>query len=125
MNVDPLVEITHLGRPVTMNAILGAKKLEWGHRGRIAWRDAAHAAAVELGLPEITTPCAVDATVLYGGGPIQDVGACAPTVKAVIDGLVLAGWLNGDDPAHIARIIYSPHELTNGVHGLRVRVIDL
>lgn len=38
----------------------------------------------------------------------QDVGACFPTVKASIDGLVDAGILPADDDAHVLRLSFDP-----------------
>lgn len=39
-------------------------------------------------------------------GPLQDVDACHPAAKAAIDGLVDAGVLKGDGPAHVIEIRY-------------------
>lgn len=39
-------------------------------------------------------------------GRLQDADACHPCVKAIIDGLVDAGVIPDDDPAHVRAIHY-------------------
>lgn len=41
-----------------------------------------------------------------------DVVACAPAVKAAIDGIVQAGIIPDDDPAHVHRVAFCPPVFT-------------
>ena len=50
-----------------------------------------------------------------------DVAACYPTVKAAIDGLVDAGVLGGDSPAHVRKIIFNAPQ-TATTEGLRLKI---
>jgi hypothetical protein len=49
--------------------------------------------------------------VIILGKPVQptaslaDAGAHVPTLKAIVDGLVDAGWLEGDGPEHVAAVV--------------------
>lgn len=40
----------------------------------------------------------------------QDIGACMPTAKAAIDGLVDAGVIQDDDDTHLVRLSFVPHQ---------------
>lgn len=42
------------------------------------------------------------------GGRLQDVGACHPSVKAAIDGIVDAGILPDDSSQYLRSLIYLP-----------------
>lgn len=39
-------------------------------------------------------------------GPLADAGACMPSVKAAIDGLVDAGVIPDDDPEYLSRLTF-------------------
>lgn len=121
---EPVIEIVSLGRPLTTNALLSGRSHVWRYRRRKLWRTAAHDAAIARGPVDLpSTPCAVEVTVLWAGGSKQDVGSCAPAAKAAIDGLIDAGWLDDDDPEHVARIIYTQHQ-RHAAHGLRLTLRD-
>ena len=52
--------------------------------------------------------------VLVRGRPVEDIGACAPAVKASIDGLVDAGGLPDDRPEYVAELVYRGHVYVDG-----------
>lgn len=53
----------------------------------------------------------------------QDVAACAPEAKAAIDGLVDAGVLPDDGPAHLLSVLFlQPHVC--GQDGLELRITE-
>lgn len=52
-----------------------------------------------------------------------DVGACYPTVKAAIDGLIDAGVIDDDDDKHLTSLKFYPRQVT-GVDSLRLTIIE-
>ena len=54
----------------------------------------------------------------------QDVGACFPSVKAAIDGLVDAGVLPDDNPAFVRALTFFPAEI-GAVDGLRLVIEEV
>jgi crossover junction endodeoxyribonuclease RusA len=53
---------------------------------------------------------------------MPDVGACFPTVKAAIDGIVDAGVIPNDTPQHLLAIVfYAP--IVSGKEGLSIRIV--
>jgi glycine/serine hydroxymethyltransferase len=65
---------------------------------------------------------AVEATP-FGPKIRQDVGACFPSAKAAIDGLVHAGVLPDDTPDHVCSLTF--HQPRRGPHGLHLLIVDL
>lgn len=59
----------------------------------------------------------------FGPAIRQDVAACAPAAKALLDGLVDAGVLDDDSPRFVPQITF--HAPRKGPHGLFVLVVDL
>jgi len=55
---------------------------------------------------------------------IQDVAACLPAVKAAVDGLVDAGVIVDDDPAHLVSITFYGTQVI-GEAGLRLVVTEV
>lgn len=56
----------------------------------------------------------------------QDVAACAPAAKALLDGLVDAGVLDDDNPRYVPRITFlAPMKGPHGLHALIVDLADL
>lgn len=45
---------------------------------------------------------------VHRGGPLPDIGACYPSVKAAIDGLVDAEVIPDDTGAHLVRLTFKP-----------------
>jgi crossover junction endodeoxyribonuclease RusA len=72
-----------------------AKLVKW-------WRGRAEVAS--RGLALVGGPVDVVVHVYLKGKRSQDCGACYPTVKAIIDGIVDAGVLLDDTPEHVASI---------------------
>lgn len=60
---------------------------------------------------------------LWWGSP-QDVGACAPHVKAAVDGLVDAGVIRNDTADIVQRITYHP-PIVCGHNGLRLVITEV
>lgn len=56
------------------------------------------------------------------GRSVPDVGACFPTVKAAIDGIVDAGVLINDTPDHLIALMFLP-PAKSGFDGLTIHVI--
>ncbi len=52
-----------------------------------------------------------------------DVAACYPAVKAAIDGLVDAGVVPDDDPAHVSKITFHAPRIGD-IDGLRLLVVE-
>src|SRR5690606_18867285 len=73
-------------RPTTINALVNMHRMTWaGHtkRTRAEWKQVAE----HFGVPHLDS-CSIVATPLHANRAApQDVGACAPEVKAAIDGL--------------------------------------
>ena len=53
----------------------------------------------------------------------QDVGACLPSAKAAIDGLVDAGVIADDDDSHLLELAFRPHQF--GVDQIVLTVIEV
>lgn len=64
----------------------------------------------------------IEATPLHKDGRSpQDIGACAPHVKAAIDGLVDAGLIPDDNPKHLTLLTFDPPRVC-GIDGLELRI---
>ena len=110
----------HGSRPLTTNKVMGLHRQQWATITRaerkVWWALAKQAKVPALGRAAITaTPLHKDRR-----SP-QDVAACAPAVKAGIDGLVDAGVLPDDGPEHLVRITFLPPDVC-GRDGLRLLV---
>ena len=110
-------------RPLTMNALVNLNRFAWAKhtretRGRW-WLLAREASIPPLAAATITvTPLHRD-----GRSP-QDVGAMAPHVKAVVDGLIDAGVLPDDDPTHLHAITYRGPRVC-GHNGLELVITEV
>lgn len=94
-------------RPLTVNAVAGMHRQAWAKhtaQTRSDWGWLAREARVQAcEVVELTvTPLHKDRR-----SP-QDVAACAPEAKAAIDGLVDAGLIPDDSPAHLLRVVFLP-----------------
>lgn len=90
-------------RPMVENA---HRRLHWRARARYdaGIREGFGWLAKAKGIPHLD---AATITVEHRyTGPKPDVGACAPTAKAAIDGLVDAGVLDDDGPDHLFSVTY-------------------
>lgn len=91
-------------RPFTLNAERKGTN-HWTKTRQLTreWREAFWA----LGLQNRQRMrCAAVEVAVVIKGPMQDTGACFPTVKAAIDGLVDAGILPNDGPEQIASLTF-------------------
>lgn len=109
-------------RPMTANWAARA------HRSAVRmstrwWRAAGRDAWTSSGYGRQLAPVAVVAVPLHAtmASP-QDVGACLPAVKAVIDGIVDAGGLDDDHAEIVRSITLRAPERNVGVDGLRLSV---
>lgn len=110
-------------RALTVNMVARIHRQQWAAHTRTTrelwWGIAKQAKAPKLQRAHIVaTPLHCD-----GRSP-QDVSACCPETKAAIDGLVDAGVLPGDGPAHLLSLTFLPPDVC-GVDGLRIRVEEV
>lgn len=112
--------LEYQARPLTLNA---ERAGHWrAHRAATAeWREAFAWLARAQHLPRLCR-IQVTATPVLADRRGQDVGACFPSVKAAIDGLVDAGVVPDDTPAHVARLIFEAPVLGARVNSLRLVV---
>lgn len=110
----------HPGRPLTVNRLASMHRQAWATHTRHT-REAWAWLARQAELPRLER-CRITATPLHANRrSLQDPSACAPEVKAAIDGLVDAGVLADDNGDHVAAIEYLPPEIT-GRDGLRIQI---
>lgn len=79
-----------------------------------AWREGAAELAMATRFPRRLPPCRVHAYARYPGGVLPDIGAIAPTVKCIIDGLVDYGCWPDDTPTWVVSEVYGPPERVPG-----------
>lgn len=106
--------ITELGRPLLANAVAKMHPVQ-ASRERGQWRDAAAILARAERIPAL--PCiAVTAQARYRTrrSP-SDCDASSPSVKGVIDGLVLAGVIVDDCPPFVASVTYLSPDVGTGL----------
>ena len=117
------IGVTCLGRPPTINRMYGLTPFA-KNRLVTTWRQTATVLWRQQLIPgrRFLSPIRVVATPLHRDrrSP-QDVGACAPALKAAIDGLRDTGALADDDPAHLHAVTYLRPEVV-GADGLRIEV---
>lgn len=97
------------GRPLTTNR---ERNLHHHQRAAIVRpaREAWALAAKDAKLPQLDK-VRITACPWLRGKRSQDVGACLPSVKAAIDGLVDAGVLADDTPTHVLSLSFLPPAL--------------
>jgi hypothetical protein len=110
----------HGERPLTVNALVNMHRQVWAkHTAEVRkfWAELAE------GTPPMVA-MAVEATPLHRDrrSP-QDVAACAPHVKAAIDGMVDAGVIPDDDAAHLVAVTFRPPEVC-GHNGIRITITE-
>lgn len=108
------------GRPLTLNAVASMHRQQWATHTRELRGEWARLAAMHS-VPRVER-CRITGTPLHANrrSP-QDPGACAPAVKAAIDGLVDAGVLADDNGNHVAEIRFLPPDIC-GHDGLRLDI---
>lgn len=108
-------------RPWTVNQ--ERKKGSHYERSNITkwWREAFRDAAIEAGIPHFDA-ISIEVTPILPDRRIQDTGACFPTAKAAIDGLVDAGVIDDDAPQYVPTITFhAPVICSEG--GLEILII--
>lgn len=93
-------------RPITTNAERAGNRWE---RAKVTkeWREAFAWLAKAEQVPQMSW-ISVTVEPHQKGGRLQDVGACNPSAKAAIDGLVDAGILPDDSPEYVRSLIFLP-----------------
>lgn len=71
---------------------------------RAEWRQAFRILAMQHHIPSLDRIRVTVEHTKAGKGKVPDVCACAPSVKAAIDGLVDAGVIPDDGPAHLVAV---------------------
>jgi hypothetical protein len=107
-------------RPMTVNVVAKIHRQQWAahtKHTRELWWALTKAAKVPrlLRARIIATPLHSDRR-----SP-QDCGACAPEVKAAVDGIVDAGVLFDDGPQHLLSLMFLP-PVVCGDDGLQLRI---
>lgn len=111
-------------RPTTMNHERG-KGNRWDSAKRTGtWRETAAWMARQARIPKMDRIAVVATPHYRNGRSPQDVGACAPAAKAMVDGLRDAGVIVNDTPAHFVELTFRPGVVT-GHDGLRLDIYDL
>ena len=110
-------------RPLTVNMVARIHRQQWAAHTRATrelwWGLAKQAKAPKLQRARITAiPLHCD-----GRSP-QDCAACAPEVKACVDGLIDAGVLPDDSPAHLLSLTFLPPEVC-GTDGIRLLIEEV
>lgn len=72
------------------------------------WREAFRDAATASRMPRGLTDVEIEVDVVQARGPLADIGAHWPGVKAGIDGLVDAGVMRDDSPTYLRRVVLNP-----------------
>ena len=91
-------------RPWTTNAERKGNRWERAELVKV-WRSAFQILAKSERIPPMTW-MSVTVEPHQKGGRLQDVGACHPSVKAAIDGIVDAGVLPDDSSQYLRSLIY-------------------
>lgn len=111
------------GRPPTQNQ---RRRQHWSRQSKSArvWK---HAGAVLARAHRIPTLTAVTVEC-WGRYPdrrsLPDPDGLAPGLKAVLDGIVQAGVIPDDTPAHVRGVTYLPAVIAPGPPGLIVRITE-
>ncbi len=115
-------ELTVLGkRPWTVNQ--ERKRGAYYERAEITrwWREMFKIAAIQASIPSFQC-IELTVTPILPDKKLQDTGACFPTAKAAIDGLVDAGIIKDDAPTYVPTIIFKAPIVIKGKSGLRVLI---
>lgn len=90
----------------------------WRTRARVRYTDARNKGKAPSAVHAVSvTACQMSQDRRW----LQDIGACMPAVKAVIDGFVDGGLIPDDTPEHLRALTFLPPDIC-GRNGLRVVV---
>ena len=107
-------------RPLTINRVASMHRQAWANHTRRARADWAKVAAA-FQVPRLDV-CIIVATPLHANhASPQDIAACAPEVKAAIDGLRDAGVLDDDTADIVQRITFEAPRVC-GDNGLELTI---
>lgn len=107
-------------RPLTVNKVRTMHRMAWANYvkdERATWERLASG----KNIPTLERACIVVTPLHKDRRSPQDVAACAPAVKAAIDGIVDAGVLPDDDPEHLLEVVFRPPWIC-GADGMRLTV---
>lgn len=110
----------HGERPLTVNRLVNMHRQQWAKRTRaerVAWA----LLAEHHDVPAMQRADIVATPLHRDRRSPQDPAACAPAVKAAIDGLVDAGVLPDDTGDHVASVLFTPPDVC-GRDGLRLTI---
>lgn len=117
------VLIDDQGRPHTINAARRASPHKWATLIRETrlywWHLATHAR-----IPRLAAVRVVALPLHRDHRSPQDTAACAPAVKAAVDGLVDAGVMRDDGPNHLRAVVFLPPAVL-GLDGLALLIEDI
>jgi hypothetical protein len=86
------------------------------------WRENFCEAAELAGIPHFES-IKIEVTPILPDRKMQDTGACYPTAKAAIDGLVDAGVIDDDAPQYVPTITFHSPVISKGKQGLEILII--
>lgn len=110
----------HGARPLTVNRVASMHRQQWATHTRDT-RRAWWLTATELRLPRLQRARIIATPLHADRRSPQDVAACAPEVKAAIDGLVDAAVLPDDSAQHLLSLTFNTPEIV-GHNGLRLEI---
>jgi hypothetical protein len=99
--------LTYEAAPVSLNR---ERNKHWSARSDATreWREAFWALALERQVGRHDRVQVLVHHLVHRGGPLPDIGACYPSVKAGIDGLVDALVIPDDTGTHLIRLTFLP-----------------
>lgn len=110
-------------RPLTANE---DRRLHFRARAErdVLWRHQGKILAKAAKIPTLGR-ARIHVEPIYRTGPLPDVGACAWSAKAAIDGMCDAGVLPDDDPAHLLELrFYAPRLDPGSRDRVRITIIE-
>lgn len=126
-------EISWLGRPQTMNAERNTHYYA-SNKIRQDWRGAAITSCRIAKVPKGLARVGLIFEPIYDKGPLPDPGALAPTIKGIIDGIVIGrdktnpgyGVVADDDGNHVGYVAELAPVVDRRLRpGVRVFIVDL
>jgi hypothetical protein len=88
------------------------------------WRGVFHFLALEAKVPTLDEITVIVRHELKNKAHMPDIGACMPSAKAAIDGLIDAGVIDDDDPEHLVALTLEPPKVT-GRHALVLEISEV
>lgn len=114
-------DLRHTGeRPLTINRLVNMHRMAWAAH-TAATRKLWWALAREAHLPHLHRARITVLPLHADRRSPQDAAACAPAAKAAIDGIIDAGVLPDDGPAHLLAVTFL-QPLICGDNGMHLRI---